>query len=132
MTVRAGGTYGRPWTTLPVVHDDGMQMDCRSPRWIAWRQDDHGNRAQVAVFDTKHEADQHAEDLVPVVTSSCTGSRRSNPGSVRPAASPERSGATARPAAHAGPSQTDSLVATQVSESRLAHPEREWTMPGRP
>ena len=41
-----------------------MEMDGTPPRrWIVWRQDDHGNRAQVATFDTKPEADQRAEEL---------------------------------------------------------------------
>jgi len=46
-----------------VVHDDDMQVDRPSRRWIVWRQDDHGNRAQVAVFDTKADADHRAEEL---------------------------------------------------------------------
>lgn len=30
-------------------------------RWLLWRQDDHGNRFEVAVFDTKAEAERERE-----------------------------------------------------------------------
>jgi hypothetical protein len=40
-----------------------MPVDGQYRRWIVWRQGDHGNRVQVAVFDTKSEADRRAEEL---------------------------------------------------------------------
>jgi hypothetical protein len=46
-----------------VIHHGDMQVGCPSRRWIVWRQDDHGNRAQVAVFGTKAEADRRTEEL---------------------------------------------------------------------
>jgi hypothetical protein len=45
-----------------MVHDGEMRTD-EPRRWIVWRQDDHGNRAQVATFDTKAEAARRADEL---------------------------------------------------------------------
>jgi hypothetical protein len=48
---------------VPIEHRDQSQDDRRPQRgpWVVWRQDDNGNRFEVARRDSRAEADALAE-----------------------------------------------------------------------
>jgi hypothetical protein len=44
-------------------HAESQVSSAAAPGWVVWRQDDHGNRAEVARHDERADADAHVTEL---------------------------------------------------------------------